>query len=44
MERVEKGGEPLIAFEEIVNVTLASFAAVISANEGRVVHLEKEYH
>ena len=37
--RVEKGGKSLIPFDEIVNVTLASFAAVTSANEGRVVRL-----
>jgi len=39
VERVEKGGEPLIGFDEIVNVTLASFAAVTSAVEGRMIHL-----
>ena len=37
VERVEKGGEALIPFDEIVNVTLASFAAVTSAKEGRVI-------
>ena len=44
VERFESGGEPLIPFDEIVNVTLASFAAVTSANEGRVVSLAKEYN
>jgi len=43
VERVEQGGEPLIPFEEIVNVTLASFAAVTAASEGRTVQLRKEY-
>ena len=43
VERVEKGGEALIAFDEIVNVTLASFAAVTSAVQGRMIHLEEEY-
>ena len=40
VERVEKGGEALIAFDEIVNVTLASFAAVTSAAEGRMIVIE----
>jgi predicted dehydrogenase/threonine dehydrogenase-like Zn-dependent dehydrogenase len=43
VEQVEKGGEALIAFDEIVNVTLASFAAVTSANERRMIHLGEEY-
>lgn len=40
---VEGGGKPLIPFPEIVNVTLASFAAVTSAREGRRIGLEREY-
>lgn len=36
---VNKGGEPLITFDEIVNVTLASFAAVDSAKTGKVISL-----
>jgi predicted dehydrogenase/threonine dehydrogenase-like Zn-dependent dehydrogenase len=40
---VEKGGKPLIPFTEIVNVTLASFAAVTSAREGRRLDLKNEY-
>jgi predicted dehydrogenase len=40
---VEGGGTPLIPFPEIVNVTLASIAAVTSAREGRRIELEKEY-
>ncbi|MHC4075035.1 MAG: bi-domain-containing oxidoreductase [Planctomycetota bacterium] len=39
VERVKNGGEPLIPFEEIENVTLASFAAVQSANGAGVVSL-----
>ena len=39
VKRVENGGEPLIGFDEMVNVTLASFAAVTSAVEGRMIHL-----
>ena len=34
VERVEKGGEALIPFEEISNATLASFAAVERAKLG----------
>ncbi|MBB5348072.1 hypothetical protein JWG42_15620 [Desulfoprunum benzoelyticum] len=40
VDRVIGGGEPLIAFEQLMNVTLASFAAVTSAKEGRVVEVE----
>jgi len=43
IDLVEKGGKPLIPFSEIVNVTLASFAAVTSARENRKIVLEKEY-
>jgi hypothetical protein len=41
VDRVTQGGEPLISMNELVNVTLASFAAVASANEGRMVHLRR---
>jgi predicted dehydrogenase len=44
IEQIEKGEEPLISYKEIVNSTLASFAAVISGNEGRSVNIAKEYH
>jgi predicted dehydrogenase len=37
VERVSAGGAPLIPFEEIVNVTKASFAAVKSARSGKVI-------
>ncbi|HHS13507.1 MAG TPA: dehydrogenase [bacterium] len=40
---VEKGGEALIPLEELVNVTLASFAAMESAKERRVVEMGDEY-
>jgi hypothetical protein len=39
VDRVIEGGEPLISMNELVNVTLASFAAMTSASEGRMVHL-----
>jgi predicted dehydrogenase len=41
VDRVIAGGEPLIAFEQLVNVTRATFAAVTSAKEGRVVEVER---
>ena len=43
VERVEKGGEPLMTMDEIVNVTLACFAAVTSAREARTIHIDEEY-
>jgi hypothetical protein len=43
VDRVVVGGEQLIGFDELVNVTLASFAAVTSAGEGRMVCLHDEY-
>lgn len=43
VDLVERGGEWLIPFSEIVNVTLASFAAAASAREGRQIVLGKEY-
>jgi len=39
VDRVANGGEPLISFDELENVTQASFAAVRSAKEGRTVEL-----
>ena len=38
VDLVGNGGESLIGFDEIVNVTLASFAAMTSAAEGRMIH------
>jgi len=43
LHRAETGGEQLIPLSQLVNVTLASFAAVRSANEGRTINLESEY-
>ena len=43
VERISQGGEPLISLDELVNVTLASFAAVTAARENRVVNLDDEY-
>lgn len=40
VDRVIAGGEPLIPFDQLVNATRASFAAVTSAKEGRVVDVE----
>jgi len=39
VQRVETGGEPLIPFEQLKNVTQASFAAVKSARERVCVHI-----
>jgi predicted dehydrogenase len=39
VERVKNGGEALISFEEIVNTTRASFAAIQSLREGRWVEI-----
>jgi hypothetical protein len=43
VDLVENGGDPLISMNAMVNVTLASFAAMTSANEGRMIHLDQEY-
>jgi len=43
VNRIVEGGEPLIPFEDLVNVTLASFAAMTSAIEGRMIILDTEY-
>lgn len=40
---VVAGGEPLIPLDHLVNVTLASFAAMTSARESRTVILDREY-
>lgn len=39
IRRIKEGGEPLIPFAEIVNVTQASFAAIQSLNERKWVEL-----
>ena len=38
---LKKGGEPLIKFEDMVNVTRASFAALLSLKESRWVHINE---
>ncbi len=43
VELIARGGELLIPFEELVNATRASFAAVTSAREERAVNLAEEY-
>lgn len=40
---VEKGGNPLISFADIANVTLASFAAVKSGHEHRNIMINEEF-
>ncbi len=42
-DRVAAGGEPLIPREHLVNVTLASFAAMTAARDMRTVVLDQEY-
>jgi predicted dehydrogenase/threonine dehydrogenase-like Zn-dependent dehydrogenase len=37
IQRIEQGGIPLIPFDQLLNVTRASFAAVQSAREGRTL-------
>lgn len=37
------GGDPLVIMEEMVNVTLAGFAAVTSSREARTINIEREY-
>lgn len=41
VERVDKGGTPLISFEEIVNTTRASFAAIESLKTGNWIKLSE---
>jgi len=41
--RVAEGGAPLVSLDSLVNVTLASFAAVTSAAERRTITLAEEY-
>ncbi|MBT3278734.1 MAG: Gfo/Idh/MocA family oxidoreductase [Phycisphaerales bacterium] len=42
-EAVAAGGEPMIPLAELTNATLASFAAMTSAAEGRTIRLDTEY-
>ena len=39
VERIQKGGEPLIAFSELVNTTMASFGAIESLQLGAWVEV-----
>jgi hypothetical protein len=43
VDRITHGGGPLIPMSELVNVTLASFAAMTSAAERRTIDLDREY-
>jgi len=40
LQFIQKGGEPIIPFDEIVNTTKASFAAIESLKQGRWISLE----
>ncbi len=42
VQRVADGGKPLIPFEQLYNVTMATFAAVESANTSRTVELSNQ--
>ena len=39
VERIQQGGDPLIPFEEIINTTKASFAAIQSLKEGKWIEV-----
>ncbi len=39
VDRIQQGGEPLIPFEEIINTTKASFAAIQSLKEGKWIEI-----
>lgn len=43
VDRVSEGGGPLIPLDELVNATLASFAAMTCSDEGRTIMLDEEY-
>lgn len=43
VDNIGKGGDPLMLVDEMVNVMLASFAAVTSARESRVIRVNSEY-
>lgn len=42
IQRLKSGGEQLIPFEEIINTTLASFAAIESIREGKWINLQTD--
>ena len=41
VDRIGRGGAPLIPFDQLVNVTRATFAAVQSASERRPVNPDR---
>lgn len=43
VEKARQGGEPLIPLADLVNVTYASFAAMLSAKEERTINVDKEF-
>ncbi len=43
MERIKQGGAPLIPFEEIVNTTLASFAAIQSLKQQQWIDIPNDF-
>ncbi len=43
VDSLRQGSPPLIPLEQLINVTLASFAAVTAARDERVVRLAEEY-
>jgi len=43
IDRIAAGGKPLIPLDQLVNATLASFAAMTSAAEQRTICLAQEY-
>jgi predicted dehydrogenase/threonine dehydrogenase-like Zn-dependent dehydrogenase len=43
VDRVRLGGLPLIPRAELINVSLASFAAMTAAREGRIIAIGEEY-
>lgn len=43
LDLLKHGGEPLVPLDQSINVTLASFAAMTSAHEGRSISLQNEY-
>lgn len=43
VDRVAEGGEALIPMTQLVNTALASFAARMSASEGRTIRLREEF-
>jgi predicted dehydrogenase len=44
VERLRSGGEAVIPLDELINVTLATFAAMKSASEHRTIVISQEFH